>query len=98
MDPLSGSITYTIGVLESRIGGSIFGILLGLWVHGPQKYVARPSGRHVVTNRRAKSLEHPCKAMSLAKPSGLVGQGMPHVGVLVHQIRCIYIYMYLVPI
>ena len=31
MDPPWGSVIYTIGVLESRIGGSVFWILPGLW-------------------------------------------------------------------
>ena len=31
MHPPSGSIIYSMGVLESRIGGSVFWILPGLW-------------------------------------------------------------------
>ena len=32
VDPLKGSEIYTIRVLESRIGGSAFWILPGVWV------------------------------------------------------------------
>ena len=34
VDPPQGSVIYTIGVLESRIGGSTFWILPGVWVGG----------------------------------------------------------------
>ena len=33
VDPLEGSIVYTVGVFEPRIGGSSFWILVGVWAH-----------------------------------------------------------------
>ena len=44
VDPPEGPIVYTIGALESRIGGSTFWILPGVWVRATEDISGKPTG------------------------------------------------------